>query len=95
LRKRRRITIYLPESLLYEIGLVMRQTKTCRCRSEFIRMGMEHYVQEQKEVHRRLVLQNRLAVGYQMMGALNLELAAEADDDAGWQDYEQALAEVE
>lgn len=91
--KRRRITISLPESLLYEIGLVMRQTKVCR--SEFIRRGMEQYIQVQKEEHRKHILHNRLAVGYQIMGALNLELAEEADGDAGWQEYEQALAEVE
>ncbi len=84
---RRRISVSLPEILLRQIDEEIERTHIGR--NEFIRESVEYYILECK----RRSFHEQLAVGYRMMGALNLTLAQEDEDDASLSDYERKLSE--
>lgn len=86
----RRIMISLPESLLAEVDVLVREERTNR--SELIREAMRMYIHEQ----RRRELREQLRVGYEAMGPLNLVLAEESlgEDEGCLGGYESMLAEV-
>ncbi|HHT48294.1 MAG TPA: ribbon-helix-helix protein, CopG family [Firmicutes bacterium] len=67
----RRVVVLLPESLLEEVDRVADQEYSSR--SAFIRAAMQHLLEEKRRAEQR----EKMAVGYQRMGPLNLELAEE------------------
>lgn len=67
----RRVVVLLPESLLQEVDRVA--DKEYSSRSAFIRDAMRHLLAEKMRAEKR----EKLAVGYQRMGPINLELAEE------------------
>lgn len=87
----KRIMISLPETLLEQVDLIVREEK--RNRSEFIREAMKLYIIEKNK--RRL--REELKQGYIAMGEINLQLAEEAlaGDENCIMGYESVLAEVQ
>ncbi len=67
----RRVVVLLPESLLQEVDRVADREYSSR--SAFIRDAMRHLLAEKSRTEK----QEKMAVGYQKMGPLNLELAEE------------------
>lgn len=84
----RRVVVLLPESLLEEVDRVA--GREYESRSAFIRAAMQHLLEEKKRAEKR----EKMAVGYQQMGPLNLELAEEGlgQDLADFDYYSDSLA---
>lgn len=83
----RRILVSLPDTLLKQLDAQIQLTSIGR--NEFIRQSVEYYILECQ----RHASQAQVAAGYQAMGALNLSIARETEDDTDLSAYEKALAE--
>ena len=83
----RRVVVLLPESLLEEVDKVAQ--KEYSSRSAFIRAAMQHLLADKRRAEKR----EKMVVGYQKMGPLNLELAEEGigQDMQEIDDYMESL----
>ncbi|GHV45535.1 CopG family transcriptional regulator [Clostridia bacterium] len=87
----KRILVSLPNTLLDEVDGFAGRSGTSR--SELIRVAMREFVQRRK----KLDVDERLKVGYQLMAAINLELVelCAAADCKQQFEYEEKLSECE
>ncbi|HBR30274.1 MAG TPA: CopG family transcriptional regulator [Firmicutes bacterium] len=83
----RRVVVLLPESLLEEVDKVAQEEYSSR--SAFIRAAMTHLLADKRQAEKR----EKMVVGYQKMGPLNLELAEEGigQDMQEIDDYMESL----
>ncbi|HHT43354.1 MAG TPA: ribbon-helix-helix protein, CopG family [Firmicutes bacterium] len=85
----KRVNIRIPTALLAKIDNIAHAEKINR--SQFIQNVVQLYIMEREAA----TLQDKLRVGYQIMGELNLTLAEEGNDEDLLEDYERQLAEAE
>jgi metal-responsive CopG/Arc/MetJ family transcriptional regulator len=70
----RRVVVLIPENLLEAVDQVA--DKEFSSRSAFIRAAMQHLLDERKLAEKREKMKE-MALGYQKMGLINLELSEE------------------
>lgn len=85
----KRIQIQIPAKLLAQIDSLAKEKQVNR--SQFIENVVQLYIMERDPNG----LQEKLRIGYQIMGELNLKLAEEGNDDELLDNYERQLAEAE
>lgn len=85
----KRIQIEIPKKLLAQIDRLATERQINR--SQFIENVVRMYIMERDPNG----LQEKLRIGYQIMGELNLKLAEEGNDDELLDNYERQLAEAE
>jgi CopG family transcriptional regulator/antitoxin EndoAI len=72
LEQKKRLVIQLPESIVYELDHLVQEEQVSR--NQLIREAIHTYLMERK----RQDVRERMQLGYMEMGAINLDMAAEA-----------------